>query len=236
MSRHGLRARTCRSVDGVRSVLGEELVDAIVIGVRRGTVAAAFELAATYPRIPVFAAAAFGPDDGELLEACRRAGFAGFLAEGVDDPAAGEIVTARSASRARSDALGEASRLLRLTEPVQRQAWAEVLARVETRPRTSDIARAVGVTREHLSREFAAGGAPNLKRVIDLARITCAADLLTNPGYDIGTVARVLRYASASHMAGSAMRITGSPPLELARLGARTALLRFVRGRTRSRL
>jgi AraC-like DNA-binding protein len=110
------------------------------------------------------------------------------------------------------------------------------MLRVGTRTRTGDIARQFGLTREHLSREFAAGGAPNLKRVIDLARILCAGDLLANPGYDIPTVGRILRYASPSHFAASARRIAGASPRELPRLGLRQILARFLRGRMRSRL
>ena len=53
---------------------------------------------------------------------------------------------------------------------------------VERPVRTTDLARRLRVSREHLSRQFGAGGAPNLKRVIDLTRIACAAQLLANPG------------------------------------------------------
>ena len=53
-------------------------------------------------------------------------------------------------------------------------------------------ARELGVTREHLSRTFAADGAPNLKRIIDLVRLLAAAELAKNPGYDIRDVAQVL--------------------------------------------
>ena len=126
--------------------------------------------------------------------------------------------------------------MLRLTEPIQRRAWDEVLARVERRTTTADIARAVRRTREHLSREFGAGGAPNLKRVIDLARIAWAADLLANPGYTVGTVATLLRFASASHLAACSRRVAGVAPAGLSALGPQGVLQRFARGRTRSRV
>jgi AraC-like DNA-binding protein len=92
------------------------------------------------------------------------------------------------------------------------------------------------MTREHLSRQFAAGGAPNLKRVIDLVRTACAADLLANPGYTVGNVARILAYASASHLAGAARRVAGASTQELRSLGPRGVLAAFIKGRTRSRL
>ena len=63
---------------------------------------------------------------------------------------------------------------------------------------------AVHGSREHLSRQFAAGGAPNLKRVIDLTRVACAAQLLANPGYTIPIVVRLLHFASSSHLSGTA--------------------------------
>lgn len=236
LSRKRFRVRACSSLDRLHTLAGEELLDAVVINVRAVGAGGAFAFAALYPGIPVFAYGAFRPDDGELLSACFGAGLRGILIEGVDDSAVGEIVAAHSASSVRRDQLRDAPRLLRLSEPVQLSAWEEALAGVGERTRTSDIARSLGMTREHLSREFAAGGAPNLKRVIDLAKLTCAGDLLANPGYRVTTVARVLRYASASHLAGSAHRIAGVTPRELARLGPREVLGRFLRGRTRSRL
>jgi AraC-like DNA-binding protein len=132
--------------------------------------------------------------------------------------------------------LGDATRLLRLSEPLQVQAWDAVLTMVGSPARTSDIAAGLKITREHLSREFAAGGAPNLKRVIDLVRTAWAADLLNNPGYDVSSVAHILRFSSASHLAGSARRVAGVTPSELPDLGPAGVLRRFLRGRMRSRL
>src|SRR5437667_321251 len=91
-------------------------------------------------------------------------------------------------------------------------------------------------TRWHLSREVGAGGAPNLKRVIDLARTACAADLLGNPGYTVRAVVHILGYASTSHLAGAARRVAGTTPQELRAVGPRGVLARFLRGRTRSRV
>src|ERR1051326_8675931 len=101
----------------------------------------------------------------------------------------------------------DAPRLLRLTDRIQLAAWDEVLRRAGTPTKTAHVAQALRVTREHLSREFGAGGAPNLKRVIDLARAACAADLLGNPGYTVRCVVRILGYASPSHLAGAARRV-----------------------------
>jgi AraC-like DNA-binding protein len=236
LPRH-VRIRACRTLAEATRLLQRSVADAVVVRMDRAeeTLEPALELAASYPRIPVFAWGAFRPDDGELLDRCRR-GLAGVLVAGVDDPAAGELVGRTSASRARERELADGPRLLRLTEPIQRRAWIEVLARVDTHPTTSDIARIVRRSREHLSREFAAGGAPNLKRVIDLARMTCAADLLGNPGYAPATVSAILGFSSAGHFRAAARRIAGVSPADLARLGPRGVLQRFLRGRTRSRI
>lgn len=232
-----IRMRTCRDARDVEGLLRRELVDAVVLRIRGSAWAAPIPmLRDRFPRVPVFGYGPLRADDGRQLADGMAAGLEGILVEGVDEPVAGELVAARAASRQRERELAEAPRLLRLTEDVQRRAWAVALAGAGKRLTTSDVARAVGTSREHLSREFAAGGAPNLKRVIDLARVACAADLLRNPGYDVGTCARVLRFASAGHLAGTARRIAGVAPGGLGRLGPRGVLQRFLRGRTRSRM
>jgi AraC-like DNA-binding protein len=231
----GARLLPCR-LEQVASLLRREVVDAVVVDARSASPDSAFRLMGLFPGIPMFALSTFRPDDGPMLMAWRRAGIRGILVEGVDDAAGGEWIAARTASHRRRVALRDAPSLLRLTEPLQKRAWEEVLARIGTRSRTADLAAKLGLTREHLSREFAAGGAPNLKRVIDLARVCCAADLLANPGYDVTTVSRVLRYASGSHFAQGSRRIAGVTPAELGRLGPRQVLLRFLKGRTRSRM
>ena len=225
--------RLCRSLAGVERLLYSRLVDAVVLDVKA---APALGLPARFPRIPMYALSAFRPDDGALVAACHAAGFAGLLVEGVDNAIAGEWVAARTAQVARRDALTDAPRLLRLTDRLQLAAWDEVLRRVAVPTRTGQIAHALRVTREHLSREFAAGGAPNLKRVIDLARAACAADLLGNPGYTVGVVVRILGYGSARHLASAARRVAGATPQELRELGPRGVLGRFLKGRTRSRI
>lgn len=226
--------RLCRGLAQVERLLAQRLVDAVVIDVRAA--AQGFELPARFPRIPMYAFSGFRADDGPLITLCTRAGFAGILVEGVDDAVAGEWVAARTAQAARRQALADAPRLLRLTDPLQLGAWEEVLRRVASPTTTAHVAQALRVTREHLSREFAAGGAPNLKRVIDLARVACAADLLGNPGYSVRGVVRILGYASAGHLAAASRRVTGARPLELRALGPRGVLGRFLGGRTRSRI
>jgi AraC-like DNA-binding protein len=227
--------RCCSTPQAVERLLGARLVDAVVVDVKAAP-EVWLAMPARFPRIPVFAFSAFRPDDGKLVADCQRAGFAGVLVEPVDHAVAGEWIARRTAQAARRRAFADAPRLLRLTDPLQLEAWEEVWRRVAAPTRTADLALALRVTREHLSREFATGGAPNLKRVIDLVRTACAADLLGNPGYSVGTVARILAYASPSHLAGAARRVTGVSTQELSGLGPRGVLVAFLKGRTRSRV
>jgi len=228
--------RLCRTLGAVERLLYQRLVDAVVLDVKAAPdAAAALALPARFPRIPMFVLSALRPDDGALLATCHASGFAGLLVEGVDNAVAGEWIAARTAQVALRAALAEAPRLLRLTDRLQLAAWEEVLRRVAVPIKTAQLAAALRVTREHLSREFAAGGAPNLKRVIDLARAACAADLLGNPGYTVRAVVKILGYASPSHLAGVARRVAGATPQELRTVGAAGVLARFIRGRTRSR-
>jgi hypothetical protein len=170
LARPAGRLRLCRSAAALERLLHQRLVDAVVLDAK-ATPEAALSLPRRFPRIPVFLLSAFRPDDGRLLAACVAAGVAGVLVEGVDDAVAGEWVATRTAQVARRAALAAAPRMLRLSDRLQLEAWEEVLRRVAGPTRTADVAGALRVTREHLSRVFAAGGAPNLKRVIDLARV-----------------------------------------------------------------
>jgi len=236
LPRRGFRLVVCSAPDRVEAALQRELVEAVVLDVATVSVEWVFTLVRRFPRIPVFAMSRFRAGDGELLLACRRAGCADTLVEGMDDAVAGELVARRAASARRRHALGSAAMLLRLSEPIQLDAWDEVLRRAGRPTTTSDVAASLGMTREHLSREFAAGGAPNLKRVIDLARTVWAADLLANPGYSVKVVARLLGFTSPSHLAASARRVAGVVPQDLATLDVGVVLDRFRRGRMRSRL
>jgi AraC-like DNA-binding protein len=233
------RARivSCRLPAQLERTLQMSLADAVVVDVR---IPGGAELLArcrdAFPQVPRFAYTAFRPDDGALLRACTSSCEAVPIIEGVEDAIIASLLLPMTASAAREASLSSAPRLLRLVEPLQERAWREVLRRVGGPIRAADIARSLKVSREHLSRQFGAGGAPNIKRVIDLARTATAADLLANPGYSVRTVAKILRFSSASHLSGSARRVAGVTAAELPGLGPRGVLTAFLRGRTRSRL
>jgi len=235
LPRGGPRVVACRTVAGLERTLEARLVDAVVLAPHAGLMDTLADLRRRLPAIPVVAYAPFRPDDGELLAACERHAVAAVAVEGVDDPVVGDLVLRCSLTTLRRQALADGPRLLRLSEPLQRRAWDILVRDVERPVRTLGLARELGVSREHLSRQFGAGGAPNLKRVIDLTRVACAAQLLRSPGCRIGTVVRVLHFTSASHFAGTVRRIANVAPSGLGALGPRGVLQAFARGNTRSR-
>jgi AraC-like DNA-binding protein len=236
LPREGPGVVACRTPLALRRVLENRLVDAVVIAPSAPLLPDLADLRARLPGIPVVAYAAFRPDDGELLLACRKHAIVSVAVEGVDDPVVGEMVAQASVTAERRRALSDAPRVLRLTEPLQRAAWDLLLGEVERPLRTTSLARRLSVSREHLSRQFGAGGAPNLKRVIDLTRVACAAQLLANPGYSIPSVVRLLHFASSSHLSSTSRRIANVSTTGLGILGPRGVLAAFVKGNTRSRV
>ena len=234
MPRGGPAVASCRGPGGLARLLETRLVDAIVTAPRLAGTTGAAQLFARFPGVPRLMYAPFRPDDGEVLESCHRSGL-GVAVEGVDDAVLGDLIGRMSLSAERRRALSDAPRVLRLHEKLQRDVWDYLIINVATPIRTEEVAERFEVSREHLSRQFGAGGAPNLKRVIDLTRIACAAQLLSNPGYSSGTVARVLGFASSSHLSDTARRVAGIAAQGLARIGPRGVLGVFVKGKTRSR-
>jgi len=231
----GPKVVSCRTPAALHRLLQTRLVDTVVLAPRDGLLAELADLRLRLPSLPVIAYAPFRPDDADLLVACRRHDIAGVIVEGVDDPVVGDLVLRSSITAERRRALIDAPRMLRLTEPLQQAAWNVLIGEVERPMRTRVLAARLRISREHLSRQFGAGGAPNLKRVIDLTRVACAAQLLSNPGYAVQTVVRVLHFTSPNHLARTARRITNVPTGGLGKLGPRGVLSAFVRGNTRSR-
>jgi AraC-like DNA-binding protein len=173
--------------------------------------------------------------DARTLARCAELEFADVLIDGVDDGVTRELVTPHCFRVRFAAALREPPAALGLTSPLQRKTWHCIVNHAGLPVRTDTVAEFVGVTREHLSRAFAADLAPNLKRVIDLVRLIAAAELAKNPGYDIRDVALVLRFASASHLSSTAQRVVGMRPTSLARLRTVDLFERFAMGRGKSR-
>jgi AraC-like DNA-binding protein len=236
MPRSGFVVTSCRTPGSLERVLQSRLVEAVVTSPRLATLGAVSRVFKGFSGIPRVMFAPLRPDDGETILSCYENGAVTVAVEGVDDAMLGEMVRRVSLSTQRSRAMADAPRILRLSEKLQLQVWDYLLIHVAEPARTTTVADRFKVSREHLSRQFGAGGAPNLKRVIDLTRVACAAQLLQNPRHTPGTVARILNFSSASHLSETARRVAGVPAPSLAAIGPRGVLGAFARGKTRSRI
>jgi AraC-like DNA-binding protein len=231
------RLISTRSAVEVEQAFRTTLVDAALVDLGAADEdtwkAAAF--AAEFPSTPFFGVLPLRPSDSPAAARAATLGFVDMLVDGIDDNSARELVSPFSFSTRFRQALSEPPHTLGLTTPLQRKAWDVVIAASGRPVTTGELAKAVGLSREHLSRNFAKPGAPNLKRVIDLVRLVAAAELAKNPGHDVRDIARILGFASSSHLAVTAQRIFGTRPASLARLRTTDLIERFAQGRTRSR-
>jgi AraC-like DNA-binding protein len=225
----------CRSVKGMERALGERLLEALVVGTRGARTMDMASLRARYPSIPLVAYGVFRSDDAELLLAWHRLDVAAVAMQGVDDAVVGDLVMRQSVSARLRAALSDAPRLLRLSEPLQRRAWDLLVASAGRPPRTAEMAKTLGVSREHLSRQFGAGGAPNLKRVADLLTVIAALTLLRNPAFTLTQASRLLGLSTPSHLRAVIRRITGAGAMEALELTEVEVLRRFLRVSGRSR-
>ena len=235
--RRRTRLTVTRTASEVADAFRAGLVDAAVIdlGAPIEEVVRALGFARDFPSAPFFGITPLRPVDTGVAGRAARQEFADVLVDGVDDAALRELVTAASFTTRFAAALAEPPEVLQAQTALRRQAWAVVVGHAGRPVATERVAAVLGVTREHLSRAFGADGAPNLKRVMDLVRLAAAAELSKNPGYDVADVARVLGFASPSHLSTTAQRIVGIRPASLARLRTIDLLERFSHGRTRSR-
>lgn len=212
--------------------LRSELADAVVVdlgapaGDPRGTAA----LARDFPSVAFLAVTPFRPVDAPVIAECAALDFADVLADGVDDALLRPALQRHGFTSRFAAALDVPPPGLGLASELQLAAWRLIVRRGGRAVRTQELAAALGVTREHLSRSFAAGAASTLKRVIDLVRLLAAAELAKNPGYDLGDVAHLLGYASSSHLSTAAQRLVGTRAGSLSALRAVDLLERFARG------
>jgi AraC-like DNA-binding protein len=226
-----------RTAEEFEAIFRTTLVDAAVIdlggaGEEAWRVAG---LAREFPSVPFLGLSALRAVEAPALAQCVVLDFADVLVESVDDAVCRDLVLRRAFSTRFAAALREPPEALALDTPLQHAAWRHIVAWAGRPVRTQFLADALDVTREHLSRTFAAGGAPNLKRVIDLVRLIAAAELAKNPGYDVRDIAAVLEFASSSHLSSTAQRIVGTKPTSLSRLRAVDLIERFTKGHGRSR-
>ena len=228
-----------RSAAAFAQTFTETLVDAAIVDVGSAVTAdetwRAAALAREFPSIPFFGLLPLRASDGPTLAQCAAFDFSDVLVEGVDDVVARDMVSRASFTTRFARALHDPPTVLALSTPLQQTTWRCVVGRAGRGVRTDSLAEALHVTREHLSRTFAADGGPNLKRVIDLVRLLAAAELAKNPGYDVRDVAKVLGFASPSHLSTTSQRIVGTKSASLTRLRTVDLIERFARGHGRSR-
>lgn len=231
------RLITARAAEDFSATFKRSLVDAVLIDLGAPTedVWEMAALARDYPSTPFFALVPMRASDAPAVARIATLEFVDVLADGMDDAVMRDLVQPHTFSNRFEVALMEPPASLSLVSEMQRATWRAMLPYAGRPIRTGDLALRVGVSREHLSRNFAMGGAPNLKRVIDLVRLIGAAELAKNPGHDIRDVACILGFASSSHLAVTAGRVLGTRPASLARLRTIDLVDRFTQGRTRSR-
>src|SRR5688500_3213599 len=219
-----------RSVSEFANAFRRELVDAALVdvGAPDGSEEAAAR-ALEYPTVAFLGLTAFRPSDGPAVARCAERDFADVIVEGVDTGIARGVLDARGYSGRFASALDRPPHALSLGSALHLAAWRFIVARGGRPIRTSTLASSLGLTREHLSRSFGTGGAPTLKRLIDLVRLLSAAELAKNPGYDVADVARILRFSSSAHLSVTAQRLIGRRASSLAAMRGVDVIERFAR-------
>lgn len=214
----GIRLVTARSPAHLALLLSRELIDTILLGHDPARGRTLDALRHDYPAVPLVLYAPLRSDDADLLDRVRRERVAAVAVEGMDDPVLARIVVRHGVvTRRLADLLPLAARV-ELSDPLQRAAWEIVVRDAPGGLDTAGLARRFGLRRETLSRRFSAGGAPSLKRAIDAVRVLAAGQLLGNPGYRVGDVARLLGFSSPSLLHRTSRRIFGLPARRAAAL------------------
>lgn len=227
-----------RTATELTTALQTSLIDAVIVdlGQPNDETWLSAAVARDFPSIAFFGYGALRPSEIPAFARVNALEFADCIAEGIEDDLTRELIAASTFTVRFATAMRGAEVRIGLTDQLQQDAWKYIVAQGGRTVRTEAIASAVGLTREHLSRRFSSDGAPNLKRVIDLVRVLAAAELAKNPGYDVPDIARVLGFASASHLSASCQRLVGVKSVSLARLRPVDLMDRFVKqGRGRSR-
>lgn len=214
----GIRLTVARSPAHLATLLGRELLDAVLIGLDAARGPALEALRADYPAIPLLLFAPVRAEDAGVLLRAARERVAGLAVEGLDEPILAALIHRHGVSARRRDALLPLAPALGLTDPLQLKAWGLVVSEAPLGLDTATLAKRLRVARETLSRRFAAGGAPSLKQAIDGVRLVAASQLLGNPAYRVDDVARLLGFTSSSLLHRTARRAFGVPLREVARL------------------
>jgi AraC-like DNA-binding protein len=248
-----------RDIEEFKATMRKVLVDAVVVDIASPSASAAAggeatpvlaaqaaatgaddtwkiaALAHEFPSAPFFGITPLRATDAPAVSRAAGLEFCDILVDGMDDSVARDLVGPRTFTARFVGALGDPPPSLGVRTEMQLSTWRSIISAAGRPVRTATLAREVGVSREHLSRHFSLPGSPNLKRLIDLVRMIGAAELAKNPGLDVRDIARILGFASSSHLAVTAQRVLGTRPASLSRLRTVDMIERFTQGRTRSR-
>ena len=227
------RVAVARSSAEFQAPFRRAIVDAAVVdlGSPPAMLEVAFRLARDFPSVAFVGIASYRNADTPLIARCAGLDFVDVVAEGVDEGALRPLVETHAYSTRFARMLHDPPRALALTSRLQLAAWRYIVGHAGRALATTALARALGVTREHLSRAFAIGAAPTLKRAIDLVRLLAAAELSKNPGLDSADVATALGFTSPSHLSAAATRVAGTRIGSLSALRGVDIIERFARGR-----
>lgn len=203
------RLLTARSPTHLATLLDRNVIEAIVLGAEsvRGVVIQS--LRRDFPAVPLLMYAPLRSDDADLVLRAHHERIAAIALEGLDEPIMATLLRRIGMTARREAELLPLAERLGLVDPLQRAAWRELVAAAPDGLTTAGLARRLKVRRETLSRAFAAGGAPSLKRAIDAVRLVAAGQLLGNPGYRVADAARLLGFSSTSLLQRTARRTFG---------------------------
>ena len=212
---------TARSPSHLATLLHHHLFDAIILGhdAARGPVLDA--LRRDFPVIPLLLYMPARSDDADLLRRMHRERVAAIAIEGLDEPVLPRTLARHGLTARRLADLLPLARRLDLTDDLQREAWELIVTDAPLGIDTQWLAEAFDLRRETLSRRFAAGGAPSLKRAIDAARLVAVAQVLGNPGYRVDDAARLLGFSSVSLLQQTARRTFGVSARDVATIDAK---------------
>lgn len=217
----------------LRRLLDRRPIEGLIADAGRLEPPALIALRRDWPTLPVVLIVAPRADDGPVLRDWRLAGATALVVAGVDDAIVGRMLLRHAWVTARWRAFAAVRRAARCETALQARVWQQLLAEADALPALAVLSTELRLARETLSRQFAAGDAPTLKRAADAARVAFAAQLLANPACPVPVAARLLGYAGPAHLRTAALRVTGGPASALAALGPGGTLAAFLRGRSR---
>ena len=106
-------------------------------------------LALEYPSVAFFGITPFRAGDGPALARCAKLDFADVLVEGIDESVLRDLVTRHGYSARFASALASPPPALSLGSPLHLAAWTFIVGGAGRPIRTSMLASALRVTREH---------------------------------------------------------------------------------------